>query len=607
MRQSFSRSAIYIVIGLGLFVFAVSQWKRDTGPGSTFDVTHRISVSPPASGGVAEPTHLAQLPKVQIEQPLQVPAQLPQVTAKPLQFALNDDFNEGLNDDSNEPLEVDVIEALPVDSPMETQPEVEQPVSTVEQESELEFDFAELPQQDLDSNAALEITDLPTLTELPSLPAVTMESETEIETEMETVSQSLIIDQPATPVTADVTSSAPLDIQQARRGWQSNPFLKTGSRGFQTSFEQSDQNEMIEPALEITEGLIQSEFEDSADQLAQATKIEPDSQLKEDLSFPAIDQDTMQSVIASEENHESDSPSVMLGLSQKDAQKAVHNIEYGKSLSRRGAAFAARQEFYASLRILAQSHDQQHGGVKYTQALRNGIIALKEAEDFIVADTESQIGLKVPNVIETHTTKIISAENAKGMTAIEAMQRYFAYASHQLARSGGQNVVAAECFFCLGKLHSVQAKLGASPSKLDIAKSLVFHQAAVSADPSNFRSLNELGVLYANSGRFEESKEMLINSLRFHQLPQAWENLAVVHQRLGEDQLAELANQEFKMISTRSPRSAIQWTAVEEFNKNAPLMQRTAAESGNVVAPAANSPDTSNIKSFGNRILNRIR
>ena len=38
------------------------------------------------------------------------------------------------------------------------------------------------------------------------------------------------------------------------------------------------------------------------------------------------------------------------------------------------------------------------------------------------------------------------------MTAIEALQRYFAYASHQLSRSGGQNVVAAEALYCLGKL-----------------------------------------------------------------------------------------------------------------------------------------------------------
>jgi len=214
----------------------------------------------------------------------------------------------------------------------------------------------------------------------------------------------------------------------------------------------------------------------------------------------------------------------------------------------------------------------------------------------------------VPSVIETHSTKIISSQSAEGMTAIEAAQRYFAYASHQLSRCGGQNVVAAEALYCLGKLHSVQAKSGTISSKLDLAKSMIYHQAAVSADGSNFRSLNELGVLYANNGRFEESKQMLIRSLRIKALPQAWQNLSVIHQRMGEHQLAELAIREFQMGSMRAPNSVIRWAPVDEFNENAPLVQHTASQA---TALMPNSSDTNsgtpNLKSLGDRILNSIR
>ena len=39
-------------------------------------------------------------------------------------------------------------------------------------------------------------------------------------------------------------------------------------------------------------------------------------------------------------------------LSESVAQEAVHHIEYGKSLSRRGASFGARQKFFAALGVI---------------------------------------------------------------------------------------------------------------------------------------------------------------------------------------------------------------------------------------------------------------
>ncbi len=387
------------------------------------------------------------------------------------------------------------------------------------------------------------------------------------------------------------------NLQNVR--WKKNPFLKDAPLGSDTG--QSD-----------TAGLIGSEFNDTSAELATVANVEPTAgtnfETPLEITSPSVDSGTLQSVVPVNDNLELDSPAIKVGISESDAQKAVHNIEYGKSLSRRGAAFAARQEFYSALRILAQSHDKQIGGTRYTQALRNGIIAIKEAQDFIVTDTETQIGLDVASVIETHTTELISATSARSMTAIEAVQRYFAYASHQLSRCGGQNAVAAEALYCLGKLHSVQANNGPNPSKLDVAKSMVYHQSAVVADPSNYRSLNELGVLYANSGRFQESKQMLKNSLRINQLPQAWKNLAVIHQRMGENDLAELANREYQMASTRAPISGIRWTPAGEFNANAPIVHRSASRNNSAI-PTNNetSSTSSDLKSLGGRIIDSIR
>jgi len=82
----------------------------------------------------------------------------------------------------------------------------------------------------------------------------------------------------------------------------------------------------------------------------------------------------------------------------------------------------------------------------------------------------------------------------------------------------------------------------------------------------------------ANSGRLEESKDMLKRSLQIQQLPQAWKNLAVVHQRAGEQQLAQLAHQEFVISSRKNNPSmagnSIRWLTPENFNQGTPLELR---------------------------------
>ena len=407
------------------------------------------------------------------------------------------------------------------------------------------------------------------------------------------------------------------------RGWRKNPFINESkdvvasepmldtesanvdSMSFNgnSNFDQTP----VQGATTILEGSeMDNQFSiefDSPEQVSPVANFESQNAGSSVVSIPS-NATEMPSVVTSYDSQPNGNLATVVGLPDSVAHKAVHNIEYGKSLSRRGAAYAARQEFYAALRILAQAHDSQAGGTAYTLALRDGIVALQEAEDFIVSDTESQIGLNVAAVIEGHATKIISQEQAANMTPIEAMQRYFAFSSHQMRLASGQNPVAAEALYCLGKLHTVQAKFGASPSKLDIAKAIVFHQSAIASDSSNYRSSNELGVLLANSGRLNEAQQMLKRSLQIQQLPQTWQNLAVVHQRGGQQQLAHLAYQEYLLTSeakavTNNAQGTIRWIEPGEFNQGTPLelRQRTAE-----LQPAPGPPAESQKPSIAQRL-----
>lgn len=613
MRQTSNRSTVYVVIGIGLLILTVSQLRRSdeasnasfVANSSPFDALKDYQPAASDAIGMDLVDNVVDNVEANIEASLNsMPTiSLDKVAAKlPVDLPIAG-IETGLADLDTAANFVNTLKEVELPAA---------PASLEEPYYDLGFEDSEESEEslptlndDIDSAASLDLANMEPL-EVPKEAPAAIER---VSTDMPAFGS--IGNNAQKRIVNSRTASPSGESEGANfqnTAWKKNPFINDAPADSPSTEAPSADPitaDILPPRIDV---MMESEFTDIAEEPSSVTDFEPELMKQAQMILPTVDQETMQSVVAAEQNLEASSPSIKIGISQADAQKAVHNIEYGKSLSRRGAAYAARQEFYSSLRILAQSHDKQVGGTAYTQALRNGIVAIKEAQDFIVTDTEAQIGLSVPNVIETHSTKIISAESAQGMTAIEAAQRYFAYASHQLSRCGGQNVVAAEALYCLGKLHSVQAKSGSDQSKLDLAKSMIYHQAAISADASNFRSLNELGVLYANSGRLDESKHMLKDSLRIKQLPQAWQNLSVIHQRMGEHQLAQLANREFEMGSTQAPSSVIRWTPIEEFNKNAPLEQHTVSQASALLpTPVESKSGTSNLKSLGSRILDSIR
>lgn len=575
MRHLFSRPAIYLVIGIGVLALLVSQLSSKDNNRRTAvseldpfeslenltgqDLAKLAPSTAPVLDSIATQASPDQMAMVRDE--ITSPSAYQQTSATPLK-SFTDEVQSTVTDDS--PFELAQIDPAQVLAPVVDQINaIDESMTVMEFDAPLTVDGEQQETRYLLDDMASETSDSQASTMLTEAP------------------------QTATRSTSTLGSST--EVHQGDslrpRGWRKNPFIGASN----DVVEAKPANEDLEIKTSINETLPQLNHTDSVSlettistEMNEAEEISTVANFESKDDFHRVDvipstEQAMQSVVSAEQ-HYTDALPIVVGLPDSVAHKAVHNIEYGKSLSRRGAAFAARQEFYSSLRILAQSHDTRAGGTAYTRALRDSIIALKEAEDFIVSDTETQIGLNVDAVVEGHSTKVIPASEAVHMTAIGAMQRYFAFASNQLRVASGQNAVAAEALYCLGKLHTVQAKFGANSSKLDMAKAIVFHQAAMASDASNFRSANELGVLLANSGRLQESQEMLKRSLQIQQLPQAWKNLAVVHQRAGENQLAQLAQQEFLISSNQQSAGMVQdtirWVEPTAFNQGTPLELR---------------------------------
>ena len=286
--------------------------------------------------------------------------------------------------------------------------------------------------------------------------------------------------------------------------------------------------------------------------------------------LPGIDTETASRTNRPDQSRQDITP-LDLTLTESVAQRAAQHIEYGKTLARRGASTSAQQEFYSALRVVAQANDSRAGINEFSLSLRRGILAMKEAEDFLVTDTETQIGLDVALTAETHRAGILTAAEAQSLTPLEATQRYFAVAQEQLERAGGHNVVTAEALYCLGRLHSISSPSDPNMGRLDTAKAIVFHRAALSSDDKNHRSANELGVLLAQAGELEEAKSLFKKSLIVNSAPQTWENLAKLHYRLNETALAQLAQAEYQRAIQQMNNGSTQWMPATQFNAEAPL------------------------------------
>ena len=267
-------------------------------------------------------------------------------------------------------------------------------------------------------------------------------------------------------------------------------------------------------------------------------------------------------------------PQVLFSLSNADAQKAVHHIEYGKTLSRRGAAFTARQEFLAAMQVIAAANDRASGNNQHSKALKMAMLTMREADDFSVANPEQQIHMDVASVVESHRSQVLSPVQAAHLSPVQAMNRYFASAQNQLDLAGGRNAVSAEVFYCMGKLHTLLNRKQKVLGPYQTAQSVVYHQAALLSDNQHHRSANELGVLLARSGRLEQSKLLFERSLMAQPTVRTWQNLAETHRRLGETDFANQAAAEVQILASNpapSGVSNIQWKPVEVFNAEAPI------------------------------------
>ena len=242
----------------------------------------------------------------------------------------------------------------------------------------------------------------------------------------------------------------------------------------------------------------------------------------------------------------------------------------GRALAaaQRAAFYTARSELVESLGLIAQARDLQRGTGEHTAALASGLTAMKEAADFSPTAGKPATVIDVRQIAATHKTPILR-EMTAAMSPISAQQQYYNFAQQQLAIAVGGEPAASQPLYLLGKLQT--ALQGQESRSLAAPQAMVFYQASLAANSKNYLAANELGVLLAQFGQLQDARRVLLHSVTTRPHAEGWHNLAVVHERLGEAELARLATHEYQLAS-RQPgqpkttgESRVQWVDARTF------------------------------------------
>jgi tetratricopeptide (TPR) repeat protein len=237
------------------------------------------------------------------------------------------------------------------------------------------------------------------------------------------------------------------------------------------------------------------------------------------------------------------------------ARQADQQTRHGLELAGRGAYFAARSEFIAALRLVAQGLDTDEQTKIHGKSLAAGLTALKEAEDFIPGGSRMEADLDLSAIIAGHTTAVLKEADKTSLTTLTALKSYFTFAQQQFAQAAGNEVAGSMALHALGKMHEELAKGKGPGAKAAGPKAMVFYQASLLVLPQNFMASNDLGVMLARNGNYEDARKILEHCLSLQNQSTSWHNLAVVYERLGQlDKARQAQQQSFIAAQTEQAR-----------------------------------------------------
>lgn len=244
-------------------------------------------------------------------------------------------------------------------------------------------------------------------------------------------------------------------------------------------------------------------------------------------------------------------------------------VGHGLVLAQRGAYFSARAEFIQALRLATQTLDTAEKSHRHSDALAEAVAALDEAGDFIPSGARLEANVDLDLVVNSHRTPVLKGKDLQLETTLTATQQYFSFAQEKLMVACGNLPETSRALVGLGRIQEHLYRTTGDNRTLIGPRSIALFQTALAVDGQNFEAANELGVLLARYGQFDEAKQALLQGVKASPRPEIWQNLASIHATLGENEMAQRAHQEATLAQQfaqlNGDLNAVRWVTPEEM------------------------------------------
>jgi hypothetical protein len=236
---------------------------------------------------------------------------------------------------------------------------------------------------------------------------------------------------------------------------------------------------------------------------------------------------------------EQDVPTVpkVAGLYAMMPPHIQRRMSYAYDLAQRGATYSAMAEFQSVLGLCALELDAKNNSTLHRDALREGLIALEEADDFSGNEVDWRESADVRAIARGHATVVLKQNGTVAVDSIQAVQAYYRFAEERLTFACGGVPYASLAFYGLGRT------IVMPDARVEHAtgKGVLYHRVALAVAPQNVLAGNELGVLLAQHGLLDESERVFRQCVAISATPEAYRNLAAIYARKGDSTSSRLA------------------------------------------------------------------
>jgi len=211
-------------------------------------------------------------------------------------------------------------------------------------------------------------------------------------------------------------------------------------------------------------------------------------------------------------------------------------LNYAFDLAQRGATYSAANEFQAVLGLCTLEIDARSGSTEHREALRQGLLALDEADQFSGDQLDWRDSADVRRLAANHSTPVLHGQN-QPVDAIRAVQAYYAFAEDRLTYACAGLPGASLAYYGLARTITVPGTRVAHSA----GKAVLYHRVALQITPQNVLAANELAVLLAQHGQLDDAEKMLQHSVSVQPTTDAYRSLAAVYSREGNVQASKNA------------------------------------------------------------------